>query len=511
MKLSNTKIVLIIILISALLRGFLASVLELGNDEVYYWTYALYPDWSHYDHPPMVGLFIQLFSLNLSLDSEFFIRLASIVSGSFCAYLIYLIAKEIKDEKTGLISVLLYTSSFYATVITGVFILPDTPLCLFWLISLNLMLNIIKLDSSEKLSSKYLILLGFTIVFAILSKYSGILLWLGFVSYLLFYDRSKMRSRSFLIFNLICLLGLAPILYWNFTNDFASFQFHSGRIGLETFSFDGFFKELGGELIYHNPLVYILLWIGFFSWCRRRLNIQPKYIRLLFFISLPLIFMVFAVSLFRPSLPHWSGPAYLTLLILPAIYIQQKSSVKLRYGLISFCVLILFSGLAIGYSQIKNGLFKLDEPHSMFTKGQNDPSLDMVGWEQLADQFALGYQQDLKDKLIDKNTVLISDRWFPAAHLDYYVARPLGLKLLLIGSIEDQHKYHWINAERGSMAIGDDAYYITLSTMYNNPKDYFSEYFEFIDLSIGIPILRNDEIVKYAFVYHLHSLKKNLW
>lgn len=510
MKLSNNKTVLIIILISALLRGFLASVLELGNDEVYYWTYALYPDWSHYDHPPMVGLFIQLFSLNLSLDSEFFIRLASIVSGSVCAYFIYQIAKEIKNETTGIISVLLYLSSFYATVIVGVFILPDTPLCLFWLASVFLMLKIINLDPSHKEFSKHFILLGFAIAFALLSKYSGVLLWLGFLSYLFIYDRSKMRNKSFLIFNLICLLGLVPILYWNFTNDFASFQFHSGRIGLESLSFNGFFKELGGEFLYHNPIVFGLTLLAILNWCRRRLNIQPKYIRLLFFISLPLIFMVFAVSLFRSSLPHWSGPAYLTLLILPAIYIQQKSSAKLKYGLISFCILILFSGLAIGYSQIKNGVFKLDEPHSMFTKGQNDPSLDMVGWEQLADQFALGYQQDLKDKLIDKNTVLISDRWFPAAHLDYYVARPLGLKLLLIGSIEDQHKYHWINAERGLMAIGDDAYYITLSTMYNNPKDSFSEYFEYIDLSICIPILRNDEIVKYAFVYNLHNLKKNL-
>jgi len=213
MKLSTTRIVLIIILASTIVRGFLASVLELGNDEVYYWTYALYPDWSHYDHPPMVGLFIQLFSFNLNIDSEFFIRLASIVSGSLCSWMIFLIAKEIKNEQIGLISVLLYISGFYATVITGIFILPDSPLCLFWLVSVLLMLKIINTTNSKNKLSAYLICLGFTIAFAMLSKYSGILLWLGFVSYLFFYDRSKMKTNSFFIFNVIALLGLLPILY----------------------------------------------------------------------------------------------------------------------------------------------------------------------------------------------------------------------------------------------------------------------------------------------------------
>ena len=42
-----------LILISTLVRAFLAFALEFNNDEVYYWTYALYPDWSHFDHPPM--------------------------------------------------------------------------------------------------------------------------------------------------------------------------------------------------------------------------------------------------------------------------------------------------------------------------------------------------------------------------------------------------------------------------------------------------------------------------
>ena len=32
----------------------ISFLFELGNDEVYYYTYALQPDWNHFDHPPMV-------------------------------------------------------------------------------------------------------------------------------------------------------------------------------------------------------------------------------------------------------------------------------------------------------------------------------------------------------------------------------------------------------------------------------------------------------------------------
>ena len=68
-----------LLIISALIRGFLAAWLEFGNDEVYYWTYAKFPDWSHFDHPGLAGWMMQLFSLNLLFDSEFFLRLSSVV------------------------------------------------------------------------------------------------------------------------------------------------------------------------------------------------------------------------------------------------------------------------------------------------------------------------------------------------------------------------------------------------------------------------------------------------
>jgi len=47
-----------------MLHLLIACFTELGNDEVYYYTYALQPDWNHFDHPPMVGLLIRLTTIN---------------------------------------------------------------------------------------------------------------------------------------------------------------------------------------------------------------------------------------------------------------------------------------------------------------------------------------------------------------------------------------------------------------------------------------------------------------
>jgi hypothetical protein len=74
--------VVYIIVISSLVRILIAATTELGNDEVYYWTYAIQPDWNHFDHPPLVGLFIRLFTFNLSLRDELFIRLTSIIAAA---------------------------------------------------------------------------------------------------------------------------------------------------------------------------------------------------------------------------------------------------------------------------------------------------------------------------------------------------------------------------------------------------------------------------------------------
>ena len=45
-------------------------------------------------------------------------------------------------------------------------------------------------------------------------------------------------------------------------------------------------------------------------------------------------------------------------------------------------------------------------------------------------------KKGLKKKIINK-VKIISNKWFPAAHLDFYVAHPLKIDLLVYGTLDE--------------------------------------------------------------------------
>ena len=187
---------IILIITSLAVRSFLAFWLEFGNDEVYYVLYALFPDWSHFDHPPMLGWLMQLTSLNLLLNHEFFLRSGSLIFMTINTVLIFKIGKLVKNERVGFYSALLYNTSIYSAIITGIFILPDTPQNLFWIISMWLILNIINLEPDTLKARKLMLLTGLTIGLGMISKYTSVFLWVGIITYIMFYDRRWLRQFS---------------------------------------------------------------------------------------------------------------------------------------------------------------------------------------------------------------------------------------------------------------------------------------------------------------------------
>jgi hypothetical protein len=99
--LNYTKKTSLLIIFSTLLRVVVASLLELGNDEVYYQTYAGHLQWNYFDHPPMVALLIKISTLNLLLHHEVFIRLGPILCAAAGTWLIYKIGTRIRNSRTG--------------------------------------------------------------------------------------------------------------------------------------------------------------------------------------------------------------------------------------------------------------------------------------------------------------------------------------------------------------------------------------------------------------------------
>ena len=489
----NKKTVLLII-ISTIVRLLLSGIVELNNDEVYYWTYAKELQWNYFDHPPMVGVCIRFFTAGLHWNHEFFIRLASVTGAAISTWLIYLSGKSLGNEKTGWIAACLFTASFYSSVIAGLLILPDSPQMVFWMLSVYLMIRIIGSKSNSFINFN-LILLGISIGLCTLSKVHGIFCWIGFGGYVLFHKRALLRNPFLYISALITVGMLVPSFLWTISNEMSTVDYHGSRILIRHFQFDSFIRELLGSFAYNNPLNVILLVAALIA-LKRRLK---KY-SLLLWLGLPLILTVLFLSLFNDTLPHWSGPGYTSLLLLTAVYLNELDSRKVKKwtgASISLTTGALFIAICIiNYWPGTLG------SKSMPGFGKHDVTLDMSGWRDFGKDFSKFYEDDKQTATVAPRFIF-SNYWFPAAHLDFYVARPLGLHLKAVGDINAIHHFAWLNEKLPELNAGEDAYYISISNFYEPVPEAITKQFSEVSAPVSIPQKRNGKIARYFYVYRL--------
>jgi hypothetical protein len=495
---------------SFLIRAFVAGFIELGNDEVYYWTYAKFPDWSHFDHPPMVGWVIQVFTLNLHFDHAFFLRLGAVVFGTLNTWLIFLIGRRIKNALTGFYAALLFTASIYCFIIAGTFIMPDTPQVLFWLLSLWLLADCLPDKDLSRSSRIKLILAGVTIGLALLSKYHSVFLILGVFLYMLFYNRKWFRAKETYLAFLVAVVLVVPVIVWNLQNSFVSFTYHESRIGHAGIKirWDYFGTEILGQVLYNNPVNFILIVLSLVALLRRKSFLDSRYVRLLLLISLPLAVVFIGFSLYSSTLPHWTGPAYLGLILVAAAWLsgsrekefsQKRVPWPLRIALSLQLILVVAGVLQINYGIIP--IRKL---------GGDDFSAQLYGWQQLGEKFETVAKRDLEQGTMSPSAPIITYRWFPAANLDYYVAGRIDKKVYSLGTLSSIHKYYWIDRQLGELQKGADAYYIGLSNDFADPHQRWGSLFDSIIPSDTIRIFRNGQPVWQAYVFRMKGLTKTI-
>ncbi len=511
------KALWILIGITGIVRLWIAATLELSVDEVYYWTYALYPDWSHFDHPPMVGFIIQLFSLNLLFDSEIALRLGAVVLAALNTFIIFQIGKSIKNSMTGLYAAYLFNASVYCSVLAGNFILPDTPQLFFWLLSLYLLLVVLPTNPKAKGSGVRMLLAGLTIGLSVYSKYHGVFIWVGAGLYILMYNRDWLKSPALYGAALISVAFTVPIIIWNIQNDWISFAFHgdrvTNRVGIRL---DYFFTELVGQVAYNNPVNYVFIIMAIIAFAKGKQFLKPETGRILLLNALPLWAVFTSFSLFRQTLPHWSAPAFTPLILLVAAYLDEKAMLsypkyleKLVPKVIRYALGLLYGLLVVAWLLINFYPGTIGRTDTFSKYGDTDFTLDMYGWDQIKDGFEAIAKRDRLSGLMADNAPIICPKYFPGTEIDYYVARPLGMTLLQYGNLKDIHKYAWINESRAQPLPGDDAYMITTSNWYSDPYKIYVDNFESIVPTDTITISRSGQTAYYAFVYRMINYRGN--
>ena len=506
-RLRYQKRVIGLILIFALIRGIMAFSLTLGNDESYYWLYSKQLQWNYFDHPPMVAIWIRIFTANLLLDSlEGFIRLGSVVGCALSTWFLYRTCALIHSERAGWFAAVLYNTSFYAGIITGLFIWPDSPQMVFWTGCLWL---IARLMTDERAWITW-ILFGIVSGLCIMSKVHGSLIWAGLILFLLWKRRNWLLMPQLYVSAFIALAIASPILIWNINYDFATYAFHSQRVKVHQFEIDeySFLKESVGQILFNNPIqVGIMVW-ALISWKRRSFSSLPA-LTVYNLIGLPLIFLLLIISMFRDStLPHWSGPAYVSLMPLAAIHLTGVSRGRLFPSSVRWCFITFFAFI-IGWNLTIYLYPGTWGSQSKQTLGKSDLTLDFYGWKEAGKNFTTLYKREVAAGIMPEGAPIICYKWW-GAHLEYYFGRPSGAQMIGLGSIQNLHQYLWFNAARKDLVNLSKAYCIVPSDEFYDVREMYGIYYKQIELVTTLKTYRANKPAHNFFVYRLSGWKNKV-
>ncbi|MBU3906868.1 MAG: glycosyltransferase family 39 protein [Nanoarchaeota archaeon] len=155
----------------------------------------------------LTNIFMNIFGVNV-LGARFL----SILLGAFSVILIYLIAKEIFDEKIALIaSIILAFSSYHTLNSIGAM---DLPMAFFVFLSMYFLILFLKTDKQ-----KFFLLAWVSLGFAIMIKQIAVLFIPGFILFLIYHNKkfyAKFRFKQVVYAALLISLMIAPIFTFNY-------------------------------------------------------------------------------------------------------------------------------------------------------------------------------------------------------------------------------------------------------------------------------------------------------
>jgi 4-amino-4-deoxy-L-arabinose transferase-like glycosyltransferase len=518
---------IIILLAGFLVRLVIAILFHPGLDEAYYYLYTLHPDWSYFDHPPLVALTTGFgIWLTGGQVSQFTIRIGTLLLYTGSLIFLYLATLRLYTLQIAINALAIASAIPIFQIAFGTLTTPDASLLFFWAISLWLATQEF-FNSRVYQPSFRLTLICLTVGLACMGKYHGFILGLGLVGFCLFNPnyRRALRSKWFLIGIIIFLVTISPLLIWNINRDWVSFQFQSQRaVPNSGYHIDRLAVALIVEMLYLFPTFGLpLLWavirttsqlIRNFNWRRftsSRLfgdewNLDKR--GLILWLSLPLILGFTLMSGYQQILPAWKMPGYWTATILLAerLAIDRRSShLRIPYRWFFGSVVVIILLLSIALSHTSFGTFQSLGKSSIYGLMQikNDPSTQLFDIQQLRQGFVNNPQLNLALKKAD---FVFTNRYYIGGQIAMAI-EPIFHKPLTCFDVDLRGFAFWSQPRQW---LGKNALYIGSKTfdVDLDAKNRYPSYFKKLTKLGEIPIRRGGEIVETFSVYQAQNLLK---
>lgn len=373
--------------IAAAVHFVLGFAIEFSVDEAHYALYAQHLAWSYFDHPPLVG-WIQWPLVSIT-QSEGFIRLIPELLWVISCVLVYKVTLAIHHliqgrnsgyltsalpsaNTCGLMAVLAIIAAPMPHIL-AIGLLPDTLLAP---LSLGLMLMAIRWLSKDHFTMSDWVITGVLLGLAGLSKYTAAFTALALLFVFLSTPRKAWITKvGFWLAALIALAFIAPVLYWNWINDWISFKYQIAHGGGGQWLWRRLGAFIGVQIAVFGPLL-ILGVVVFLKDCMHATKLSL--LALLGFFFIP--FIIFACLSGGGGLPHWTTPAWFCLAPFAGIGLAKAWANQHRL-LIRVLFFVQVALCCIGFGYVLSGGINSASVKS-------NPIADLYGWK-VAGQKAL--------------------------------------------------------------------------------------------------------------------------
>ncbi len=397
------------------LRLVFLGGMEVIPQEAYYWNYAQHLSPGYLDHPPLVAATIYTGEL-LFGHNAFGTRIGAFIYGLLFIFIFYRYARLQVDQTCAMFATSFALLLPYFFMGTGFLMAPDSPLTLAWVMALYFFYRALV---QNEMRAWYGV--GLAMGLGMLSKYTIVLLAPAALLFIVVDAQARkhlLRKEPYLAV-VIAALVFSPVIYWNASNDWASFAFHaSGRFEKVPHFFLGMMLTNILAMVTPLPLLalpYLFSKNPFAKMVSIQLPFTPR-TRLFIGSFLLLPMSVFAWNaLENEPRYNWTGPLWITLL--PMLAWLTVNAGKLRWRWIGvllrkFTAPLLLTLLGV-YALLLH-FISIGLPGTPFPGS----AARLLGWPEVSRNM-LSIQQQLP---ADDARIIIAgmDKYFIASKLSYY-------------------------------------------------------------------------------------------
>src|SRR6056300_2058213 len=315
----NTSFVILILISVTLIRIFSLTVspIELSVDEAQYWDWSRNVDFGYFTKPPLIAWLIAL-STTIFGNEEWAIRLSSPIFHFLTSLILWKCGQIAFGFNAGRVAALIWIFTPAASL--GSFIIStDTPLLLFWSLSLLSLFHLLN-NSSYNLALG----MGISIRLAFLSKYAALYFIIFFILWWLIYDRGlDLDIKKIFVIIFSSLIISAGNIYWNYLNDFVTLNHTVSNADLSEIllNYSNVIDFLSSQLLVFGPIIFLIfIFIVFDGFSKN------KKLALLAMLSLPILLLITIQSSLKIANPNWAVTSYIAASLLISAYLTLNRS-----------------------------------------------------------------------------------------------------------------------------------------------------------------------------------------